>query len=82
MWLHVYSDLFVNIVVFSFSYSLSFFFSFLYLFIFFTLCKHKANTTELHLKVRPTCFFCRYLFSLSTAHILACLEAQGQEMDF
>ena len=24
-------------------------------FLFFTLCKHKANTTELHLKVRPTC---------------------------
>ena len=56
MWLHVYSDLFVNIVVFTFSYSLSFlFFSFL----FCTLCKHKANTTELHLKVRPTCItFC------------------------
>ena len=33
-------------------------------FLFFTLCKHKANTTELHLKVRPTCQIVIFLFSI------------------
>ena len=34
---------------------------------FFSISKHKANTTELHLKVRQSCFFCLLLVATASS---------------
>ena len=44
-------------------------------FLFFPLSKHKANTTELHLKVRPTCF----VYCLQTP---SCKQTNKSEREF